>query len=224
MKLYTYIVARDYGFAPNPFDGVCTLATCKPRIRSSASVGDWIVGTGAKGQYDLVGHLIYAMKVSEALDFNQYWSDVRFQSKRPVLNGSLKQLYGDNIYHRTSRGRWIQADSHHSLEDGVINPRNVARDTSVNRVLIATKFVYFGKAAPLIPKRFRPFRATSEEICCPGRNHRVKSGKLAVAFESWLDECDAWGLQGEPLEFDKHARVGSARQSSAPVKRVPRRR
>ncbi|MFH1865797.1 MAG: hypothetical protein ABIK85_07930, partial [Candidatus Eisenbacteria bacterium] len=39
MRLFSYIVARDYGFAPNPFCGVCTLATCKPKIRESASVG-----------------------------------------------------------------------------------------------------------------------------------------------------------------------------------------
>ena len=67
MKLFTYIVARDYGFAPNPFHGSCTLATCKPQIRSSASIGDWVVGTGAKTTYDLAGHLIYAMKVDEVL-------------------------------------------------------------------------------------------------------------------------------------------------------------
>src|SRR5712671_5339411 len=33
MRLYSYVVARDFGFAPNPFFGVCTLATCKPDIR-----------------------------------------------------------------------------------------------------------------------------------------------------------------------------------------------
>jgi len=40
-ELHSYVVARDYGFAPNPFFGFCTLATCKPRLRSVAQVGDW---------------------------------------------------------------------------------------------------------------------------------------------------------------------------------------
>src|SRR2546422_7348702 len=31
-----------------------SLATCKPRIRSSAGVGDWVIGTGAKGKYRLL--------------------------------------------------------------------------------------------------------------------------------------------------------------------------
>ena len=71
MKLYSYVVRYDFGFAPNPFHGFCTLATCKPGIRRTASVGDWVIGTGS-ADYDLVGRLVYAMKVAEVLDFNAY--------------------------------------------------------------------------------------------------------------------------------------------------------
>ena len=166
MRLFSYIVARDYGFAPNPFYGYCTLATCKPGIRSSADIGDWVIGTGAKTKYGLSGHLMDAMKVEEVLEFDAYWTDPRFRCKRPVLNGSLKQVYGDNIYHRES-GRWVQVDSHHSLDSGRQNQRNIIRDTSANRVLIARKFVYFGSTAPVIAKRFRPYKPTDEDICCP---------------------------------------------------------
>ena len=42
-SLFSYVVRSDGGFAPNPFFGYCTLATCKPRIRKGALVGDWIV-------------------------------------------------------------------------------------------------------------------------------------------------------------------------------------
>jgi hypothetical protein len=206
MRLFSYVVARDYGFAPNPFYSWCTLATCKPIIRSSAAVGDWIVGTGAKTKYNLAGRLLYAMKVEEALGFDDYWSDRRFFCKRPVLNRSLKELYGDNIYHWI-RGRWAQADSHHSLAAGRRNLRNVERDTSVDRVLVSRKFVYFGSSAPVIPKSFRPYKPTGEDICCPGVGHRVMPDELARAFERWLDDRGAWGLQGFPLEFKKHERV-----------------
>lgn len=44
MKYFFYILKHDSGFAPNPFYGFCTLATCKPEIRKQAEVGDWIVG------------------------------------------------------------------------------------------------------------------------------------------------------------------------------------
>jgi hypothetical protein len=63
--LFTYVIARDFGFAPNPFHGVCTLATCKPGIRKSASVGDWILGIGGKKLGLMHRKCILLMKVSE---------------------------------------------------------------------------------------------------------------------------------------------------------------
>ena len=71
MRLYSYVVARDYGFAPNPFYRVCTLATCKPIIRKAAAIGDWVVGTGSK-ERDRQAFLVYAMRVTEAMTFNEY--------------------------------------------------------------------------------------------------------------------------------------------------------
>ena len=206
MKLYSYIVARDFGFAPNPFHGLCTLATCKPQIRARASVGDWIIGTGAKSRYRFNGRLIYAMRVGEVLDFDRYWNDPRFIRKRPDLNGSLKVIYGDNIYRREGK-RWVQTDSHHSLEDGRQNEANIARDTSVDRLLIGTKFVYLGKDAPLIPKRFRPFRKTNKDICCKARGYQVFEEDLAIDFVNWLEQQGKWGFQGDPLEFERHRRT-----------------
>jgi hypothetical protein len=207
MSLFTYIVARDYGFAPNPFHGCCTLATCKPDVRAKASVGDWVVGTGAKGNYNLAGYLIYAMKVDEVMGFDSYWNDIRFLYKRPVMNGSLKQLYGDNIYHQVD-GQWVQADSHHSLDGGRPNPRNIKHDTRRDRLLIARKFVYYGSAAPRIPGHFRPYQPTGEDLCWARQGHGVLSNELAAAFESWLDARGEWGVQAMPLEFNAHQRLG----------------
>ena len=134
--LYSYIVARDYGFAPNPFYGFCTLATCKPQIRKKAKVGDWIVGTGSRSK-GRDGRLVYAMRVTEAMPFDEYWADSRFQHKRPNMHASMKKAFGDNIYHRDEAADpWIQLDSHHSYEDGTQNDRNVRNDTKVNRVLV----------------------------------------------------------------------------------------
>lgn len=215
MKLYSYIVARDFGFAPNPFFGFCTLATCKPKIRAGARVGDWIIGTGAKSRYDLAGRLIYAMQVGEVLGFDAYWNDRRFFRKRPNLNGSLKVVYGDNIYRRVGK-KWVQADSHHSLENGRPNKANIAWDTDIDRVLVATRFVYWGKVAPTIPKQFRPFRRTGEDICCKARGHRVFGEELASAFAGWLEQQGKWGFRGDPLEFDKHARTADAVKKNAP--------
>lgn len=61
-RLYSYTITHDTGFAPNPFWGWCTLATCKPQIRRTAQVGDWIAGLSPKATGN---RLVYAMQVSE---------------------------------------------------------------------------------------------------------------------------------------------------------------
>lgn len=149
--LYAYAITRDFGFAPNPFHGVCTLATCKPRIRKSAAVGDWILGVGGRELGAVYRKCIFLMKVTEKTDFQRYWDDPRFRLKKPVRNGSNVQMLGDNIYHRDAAGEWIQEDSHHSNEDGTYNLTNLRRDTGLtDSVLISRFFFYFGcEAVPI---------------------------------------------------------------------------
>lgn len=147
----SYIITRDYGFAPNPFHGVLTLATCKPRIRASAQVGDYLIGNSPKNSGN---KLIYMAKVDEITTFDKYWKDARFQCKKPVMNGSFKTLYGDNVYHRVD-GEWIQANSHHSMADGSVNLSNLERDTgTTDRVLICNEFFYLGQAMIDIHDKF----------------------------------------------------------------------
>lgn len=194
MSVYSYVIARDYGFAPNPFYGYCTLATCKRVIRRVAHVGDWVVGTGS-ARYKRTGQLIFAMRVAELLPFDRYWGDPRFALKRPDLTGSRMRAYGDNIYHHDARGSWIQEDSHHSLPGGQVNPLNLEDDTATDQVLISNEFWYFGANAPLIPKRFR--RDGSANICA-GRGHKVNfSQRMVEGFLEWVQEHEA-GCVGRP--------------------------
>jgi len=165
--LYIYVVARDFGFAPNPYHGFCTLATCVPRIRASAQIGDWIMGVGGS-RLKAPGKSIYLMKVSEALTFNDYWSDSRFYRKRPMRNGSLVMMVGDNVYHQEAgNDTWVQSDSHHSNPDGTTNHKNVETDTSSENVLISNHFYYFGKSAPKVDLASLEYK-----------NHRGHSKKL----------------------------------------------
>lgn len=43
-RIFRYILVHDHGIAPCPTDGLITLATCKPSIRRTAAVGDWVLG------------------------------------------------------------------------------------------------------------------------------------------------------------------------------------
>jgi hypothetical protein len=148
-NLYIYVIARDFGFAPNPFFGSCTLATCKPGIRKGAKVGDWILGVaGSKLGKSIHRKCILLMKVTEKTTFQDYWNDERFEWKKPCRNGSQLKMLGDNIYHKNDEGEWIQEDSHHSNQDGTTNNVNLSRDTgSCDQVLISHSFYYFGDKA-----------------------------------------------------------------------------
>nr|VFK21808.1 MAG: hypothetical protein BECKLPF1236A_GA0070988_103183 [Candidatus Kentron sp. LPFa]VFK34939.1 MAG: hypothetical protein BECKLPF1236C_GA0070990_103153 [Candidatus Kentron sp. LPFa] len=197
MKLFSYVVARDYGFAPNPFFGVCTLATCKPRIRKAATIGDWVIGTGSK-KNDRQGVLVYAMGVSEVMMFNEYWSDERFLRKIPNLRGSKKQAFGDNIYYRNSDGQWHQAESHHSYP-GRPNPHNIRNDTQTDRVLIGEEFGYWGGSGPEIPQKFRDYHGAD---ICAGRNHKNQfPDELVTEFIEWFRSLKQTGYQGKSLDW-----------------------
>jgi hypothetical protein len=95
MKLFSYVVDHDTGYAPNPADGYCTLVQCKYRPKGAvkknivemAEVGDWILGTGGCGKKS-AGHgtIIYLMRVDEKLSFDEYIRDGRFCKRSDVDN------------------------------------------------------------------------------------------------------------------------------------------
>lgn len=83
MKCFRYKLEHDYGFAPNPFNGFLTLATCKGFVRKNKNldIDDWVIGLGSVAMHNL-NHLIFAMQVEEKLTFDQYWNDQRFDVKK----------------------------------------------------------------------------------------------------------------------------------------------
>lgn len=209
-SVYMYVVARDFGFAPNPFHGFCTLATCKPAIRSTAQVDDWIIGMGG-ADLNAVGRCIFAMRVTETRTFDEYWTDPKCLDKRPVRNGSKKMMVGDNIYHRDAKdGSWRQADSHHSHADGSLNPYNLKRDTGKDRVLFSRHFFYFGAAAPEVPKDI-----LTEMGFVNRQGHRKFANLGGGRLIAWLQREYGPSLNqvlGDPVNFEQsHARYAGPR-------------
>jgi hypothetical protein len=199
VRLYSYVVRYDIGFAPNPFHGWCTLATCKQDFRGRAVVGDWVVGTGSKTK-GIDGSVVYAMQVEEKLTFSQYWDDPRFQCKKPNLSGSLKQRYGDNIYSIDAQGSWSQANSRHSYDDGSPNLGHVARDTKADAVLASTRFVYWGNTGPAIPNQFRDWDGIDVCASRPGYRSRFPN-EMRDAFLDWMCASVGAGYQGDPADW-----------------------
>jgi hypothetical protein len=210
-RVFIYVVDRDLGFAPNPFHGVCSLATCKPLIRKKAQVGDWVIGVGGR-RLNATGKCIYAMEVSQTLSFNEYWLAAEFRDKRPVRNGTRVMMVGDNIYHRRAgNDEWHQLDSHHSLAAGVPNLLNVKKDTSVDRVLLSRKFYYFGASARLIPS------GLLERLGFQNRQgHRIFDSQQCAMLLEWVrsHRNEANIVVADPFNFNEVAKRYSGKGSA----------
>lgn len=201
MAYYSYKVEHDYGLAPNPFGGYCTLAVCKPTIRNNKNLkkGDWIFGTGSV-KLKRLHQLIYAMKVEEIITFNEYWNDPRFQYKKPVINGSLVQMYGDNFYYYDENAaKWIQKDSAHSREGGRPHRDHIKIDTGGKNVLVSTTFYYFGDKSIPIKEKYWP-------ICSEGRSVKGPSipTTLADEYVSKLQNKYNPGIHGDPINWKEY--------------------
>ncbi len=200
MNCFRYKVQHDYGFAPNPFHGYLTLATCKGQIRGNLNlhINDWIVGLGSCAMGN-EGHVIYAMKVEERLTFDEYWADRRFSCKKPVLNGSLVQIYGDNVYHHTPGVEgYIQEPCAHSNNDGTVNEEHLRRDTRCDKVLISSTFYYFGDACPPIPEEFAYINVDYRNYAYTDLTDHDQE---INDFVEWLEEKYGQGIHGDPCNW-----------------------
>ena len=131
-KIYVYKLIADNGGAPCVQDGVLSLSICKPHIRQSAQVGDWIIGFGGKSIPDLRARLIYIAQVTTVLDDGGYYSDQVYYSRR------------DCIYRKCSDGYYgVKNDFHDPVAD-LAHDVGEAPNYDRARNLLSTQFVYFG--------------------------------------------------------------------------------
>lgn len=195
MHCFRYRMDHDYGFAPNPFWGTLTLATCKAQIRKSPAlaIGDWIVGLGSKVMGN-EGHIVYAACVDEIITFDQYWDDSRFQVKKAQINGTLLQMYGDNVYH-TVNGNEVQEPCAHSND---ANGRHKKSDISGKNVLLCSQFYYFGDTAPELPAELAYIGDTGN----PRATRYTDLDDVEVqAFVDWLAANYETGIHGDPCNW-----------------------
>jgi hypothetical protein len=194
VRIATYILRHDSGFAPNPFHGWCTLACCKPAIRRTFEAGDWILGITPREQGR--GNLLaYAMQIKESLSFDDYWVDPRFRAKRPRWKSERLERCGDNCYEPMGNGEYRQLLSQHwdhdsQGEDPEMKAKDVRRG---RRVLVAKRFSYFGINAVPIPDHL--------SLMLPARYNRVnftpEQKREILAFVKGLPG----GIRGRPRDW-----------------------
>jgi hypothetical protein len=155
VRLFSYKLTHDTGFAPNPFWGALTLATCKAGMRRTKKPGDWIAGfTSKELRCAPVGQerLIYLMQVREKLTFAEYFRDPRFAEKIPDFKHSdPRRWVGDNMYepNRRAVGGFKQLPGMHGEEQK-------EDDLSGGVVLVAGAQFYFGGDPLVVPPGLRP--------------------------------------------------------------------
>lgn len=185
MKLFSYVVDHDTGFAPNPYFGICSLAHCKfgkkkKNIVESAEVGDWIIGTGGKSKKSS-GHgtVIYAMQVDEKLSLKQYYNDKRFREKKRI-----------KISFENSRG------------DNLTEFKNVT-----NRfALLSYHYFYFGENAITFPDKFKNHNTFPLEK--KGPNYKSNFDENYIhEFLEWLHSKYSPGIKGNPCSYEEEKQL-----------------
>ena len=138
MRHYVYKVMYDSGGAPCVHDGALTLAICKPQIRRTARVGDWVYGFGGNRQQP-ANRLIFVGRVDERISDGDYYRLGEF-ADRP-----------DAIYAWTSDGQ-LRVKPNAAFHVDVSNhlrQKDIGRhpDYENANVLYSEHFRYFGHQA-----------------------------------------------------------------------------
>ncbi|MBU6951324.1 hypothetical protein [Hahella sp. HN01] len=229
MRLYSYKMTHDSGFAPNPFGECLTLATCKPYIRMNDNVekGTWIAGFSSVAlNRDAVGceRLVYLMEVSEKLPIGDYYKDSRFQNKIPDISAkSAIERAGDNIYELLPSGdqedythyRQVKNPSHWDIKQDKPHMGCQKEDISGENVLIAKTFYYFGRKPLVIPDHLRPSVPKGSSVY-----GNLTEGQKAGDFIDFIKTYKK-GLIHLPHTFDADEKTCSS-CAPKPTKKAPK--
>jgi hypothetical protein len=202
-KIYSYILKNDSGAAPNPFWRKCTLTICKPVIRRTAEIGDWIIGTGSKNSklkdgknYDYSDSIIYAMKVTDIKTLSEYDEFCNKKLKYKIPNWRTKdwrKIMGDCIYDY-SKGM------NPTMRKGVHTEKNKKRDLGGQRALISNHFYYFGEEARVIPKELKGLIKKSQG------HLKIEKPELVHKFAKWIKKFEKNKIYANPqmkYKFDR---------------------
>ncbi|MBK7886887.1 MAG: hypothetical protein IPJ86_06145 [Bacteroidetes bacterium] len=194
-KLYSYIIKHDGGAAPNPFWGLCTLTICKPAIRRTARIGDWVIGTGSKNSklsdgkiYDLSDSIVYAMKITDIKSLSDYdtYCNTNLKEKVPKwFSKDWRKRMGDCIYDY-SKG------PNPFLRKGIHNEKNKMKDLSGQNALISNHFYYFGEEARVLPKELKGLIKKSQG------HLKIENEELIKNFLRWIKLFKKNKIYGNP--------------------------
>lgn len=173
MRIYRYILQTDTGMAPCIDGGRLTLTTCKPRIRSSAKPGDWVLGFYPR-PFER-GLLAWAGRVARKVEIGDYEREFRGRPDavyRQRKDGSFKRLRPD--YHPGAN--------------------EIRKDLSAPALVFDERATWYFGDEP------RPLPDDLLHLAAGGQGHRVNGVRDsdADALLAWLADLGAMGIIGKP--------------------------
>jgi hypothetical protein len=210
MRLYSYCLRYDGGAAPNPYWGTCTLVICKPIIRRTAEIGDWIVGLGSANSPigDISTSVVYAMKVTSKLTLKEYdqFCKTSLPKKIPQWQSGDERLrMGDCIY-QYERGE------HPRIRQAVHSERERRQDLGGKYALLSQHFYYFGDQPVPLPEYLHPIMHTTQ-------GHKsIQNQPYAQSFVNWIEHLgySSNKLYGNPQFAKKPSCKPNPKSSCAP--------
>jgi len=176
-RIFRYILQTDTGMAPCTDRGRLTLATCKPKIRSSAMPGDWVMGFYPR-PFER-GLVAWAGRIERKLETGNYEREFRGRSDavyRQKADGTFKRLRPD--YHPGAN--------------------EIRKDLS-GPVLVFDEQAtwYFGDEPRLLPEALI-------HLAPGGQGHRVNGVNEAdgARLLAWLVSGSPPGIMGRPRHAD----------------------
>lgn len=215
MATMGYKLTHDTGFAPNPFHGHLTLATCKPKIRLCRGKGDWVAGfvsvklssyAARNGVSLKPGALVYLMQITEdPIRLEDYFEDRRFAAKKPDMRSSNPEVRcGDNIYYRLNGGTGQLENDQHGQGDEY-------HDLSGVNALVSRRFYYFGRNAFMPPEGWIAFLGSSLST---GRTFYCPDSLVPRLLAHFEREGIGEGLHGSPSLWPVDVALPRERNSS----------
>ncbi len=195
-RIYVYKIIEDSGGAPCVTRALLTLALCKPSIRRSAAVGDWIFAFGSNNE-EPANRLVYIASVTQKITDGQYYELARFTNR------------GDCIYQRLRDGKFVRRSDAMFHNDSDLRDYDVGESPDYRNAisLVSSDFRYFGDNSNDDWKIKAPALTRIVEQMCQG--HRISHSPQVRRELTELKER-SWRttqrVQGRPIHADSTCR------------------
>jgi hypothetical protein len=158
-NIYVYKCVVDDGTAPCIARGLLSMVVCKPKVRTSAKVGDYVLAFGTNAQ-PAPNRLVYVAKITEVLPGAAYFDTAKFQTRKDCIyertpQGTLKLVAGASAHNTGTHAK--------DLGPPPLYPNAIA--------LLSTDFRYFGGAGTDDWKQHAPHLKKMIENL--GQGHRI---------------------------------------------------